>query len=317
MKHLEQLDEMRRLLRSKEYSLRTEQPYIRWVRKLFNHYPNRKPADLTNDEVMSFLAEIQSAQKISPSTQNQALSAIQFFFREVVGQPLDGIEHPKRESIFPEILSRDEVRETLEKLEGTNRLMAELLYGSGLHVSECLDLRVRDIDFQKKQIVVLDENGRKDHFTMLPDSIRKSLSDHLSQVRELHEKDRSERFGQVPLPFVVEEKDPKASVRWEWQYVFPSPRRTIDSHTGMIHRQPISESVLHRVIRDALLAAGIRKNASSLTLRHSFAVHLLEDGCDLRTLQQLLGHKDIASTMIYTHFVPEKTKKIRSPLDTL
>jgi len=317
MKHLEQLDEMRRLLRSNEYSLRTEKPYLRWVRKLLNFYPHRNPADLTNEEVIAFLADLQNTNKISPSTQNQALSAIQFFFREVVGHPLDGIQHPKRESIFPEILTRDEVRATLSQLEGTNRLMAELLYGSGLHVSECLSLRVRDIDFQKKQIVVLDENGHKDHSALLPDAIRKSLSDHLSQVRELHEKDRSERFGQVPLPFAIEQKNPQAAVRWEWQYVFPSPRRTIDPRTGMIRRQPTSESVLHRVIREALQAAGIRKNASSLTLRHSFAVHLLEDGCDLRTLQQLLGHKDIASTMIYTHFVPEKMKKIRSPLDTL
>jgi len=317
MKHLEQLDEMRRSLRSKEYSLRTEQPYIRWVRKLLNFYSQSKPDDLTNEEVMAFLSAIQKTNKLSPSTLNQALSAIQFFFREVVGQPLDGIEHPRRESIFPEILTRDEIRALFTQLEGTNRLMAELLYGSGLHVSECLGLRVRDIDFPKKQIAVLDENGRKDHHTLLPDSIRKALSDHLSQIRELHEKDRSERFGQVPLPFAVAQKNPQASVRWEWQYVFPSPRRTIDSRSGMIRRQPTSESVLHRVIRDALQAAGIRKHASSLTLRHSFAVHLLEDGCDLRTLQQLLGHKDIASTMIYTHFVPEKTKKIRSPLDTL
>ncbi|MGI8467522.1 MAG: integron integrase, partial [Pyrinomonadaceae bacterium] len=256
--------------------------------------------------------------KVAASTQNQAFAALLFLYRKVLGKSLDNLENvvraktPKR---LPDVLTKDEVRRVLNYLRGEQWLVANLLYGAGLRLMEALRLRVKDLDFEYRQIVVRDGKGAKDRVTVLPEKIIASLKEHLARVRLLHEEDSRLGFGEVFLPFALERKYKNAAREWIWQYVFPASKRSIDPRSGKERRHHLSANIIQRAVRDAVGQASIVKRASPHTLRHSFATHLLEVGYDIRTLQELLGHKDVRTTQIYTHVVRRGGLGVRSPLD--
>ncbi len=255
---------------------------------------------------------------MSSSTQNQALAALLFLYEGVLECKLpwmDGIERAKRPVKVPVVLTREEVRALLAQLEGTKWLMASLLYGGGLRLRECLKLRVKDVDFGYRQLVVRDGKGAKDRVTMLPDAVVQPLRDHLVRVRRLHERDLEAGYGEVELPFALERKYPRAGRDWGWQYVFPSVKLSADPRSGVIRRHHVYDSVLPRAIGAAARAAGIAKPVGCHVLRHSFATHLLEAGYDIRTVQELLGHQDVSTTMIYTHVLNKGGRGVTSPLD--
>ena len=257
---------------------------------------------------------------VAASTQNQALSAILFLYREILKQPLDwldGVERAKKPLKLPVVFTKEEVRAVLLQLEGLKWLMASLLYGSGLRLMECVRLRVKDVDFGYNQIVVRNGKGNKDRVTVLPVSLKEPLQEHLAKVRALHNKDLREGFGRVYLPFALEKKYANANREWGWQYVFPSSKRSVDPRSGIVRRHHIAETVLQRAVKAAIRAAGITKPGSCHTFRHSFATHLLEAGYDIRTVQELLGHKDVSTTMIYTHVMNKGGQGVRSPIDVL
>jgi integron integrase len=255
---------------------------------------------------------------VAASTQNQAPSALLFLYKEALGTPLpwlDALERAVRPARMPTVLTRGEVDRLLAAMRGTKLLMASLLYGTGLRLNECLALRVKDVDFEYRQIVVRDGKGAKDRVTMLPLSVIAPLKQHLERVRELHEKDLARGYGDVELPDALARKYPKAPYEWSWKFVFPSHKRSADPATGVIRRHHVYENFLARGVKDAARAAGIAKHVSCHTLRHSFATHLLESGYDIRTVQELLGHSDVSTTMIYTHVLNKGGKGVRSPLD--
>ena len=271
-------------------------------------------------EVSKFLSHLAVEGKVSASTQNQALSALLFLYQEVLKQELDWINNvtrAKKPSHLPVVFTKEEAKAVLLRLEGTKWLMASLLYGAGLRLMECLGLRVKDIDFSYNQITVRDGKGGKDRLTMLPGSLKDPLKKHLEKVRILHEQDLKEGFGKVYLPFALAKKYPNAEREFAWQYLFPASNRSIDPRSGTERRHHIYETVLQKAVKAAVRAAGINKPASCHTFRHSFATHLLEDGYDIRTVQELLGHKDVSTTMIYTHVLNKGGKGVRSPLDGL
>ena len=269
-------------------------------------------------EVEQFLTHLAVERNVAASTQNQALNAIVFLYKEVLGRELgwlDAMERAKRPVRMPVVLTTIEVRALLARLEGRHWLMASLLYGAGLRLMECVRLRVKDIDFEYAQITVRDGKGEKDRVTMLPGSIIAPLKIHLEQANVLHEQDLQEGFGEVYLPFALARKYPQAGREWGWQYVFPASQRSLDPRSGKERRHHIDEQSLQRAVKKALREAGIHKPASCHTLRHSFATHLLQAGYDIRTVQELLGHKDVSTTMIYTHVLNRGGKGVRSPLD--
>lgn len=256
--------------------------------------------------------------KVSASTQNQAVSAILFLYRVVQSQELeflDGVVRAKKPVRLPVVFHREEIEQVFDQLHGTKWLMASLLYGSGLRLMECLRVRVKDIDFQYRQITIRDGKGEKDRITMLPSALVEPLKLHLNKVKALHEKDLQDGYGEVYLPYALERKYPNANRDWGWQYVFPSAKRSIDPLSGKIRRHHIDESILQKAIKQAIKSASISKPGSCHTLRHSFATHLLEAGYDIRTIQQLLGHKDVSTTMIYTHVLQQGGRGVVSPLD--
>lgn len=264
--------------------------------------------------------EFVCSRKVAASTQNQALSALLFLYKEVLQQPLewlDNVERAKRPKRVPIVFTRREVKAILQQLEGTKWIMANLLYGSGLRLMECIRLRVKDLDFGFHQIVVRDGKGNKDRITMLPESLVKPLQTHLIRVKSLHDTDLKEGFGSVHLPDALDQKYRGASQLWAWQYVFPSSKRSIEPRTGRHQRHHVDENVLQRAVQDAIRRAGINKGGSCHTLRHSFATHLLEKGYDIRTVQELLGHKDVETTIIYTHVLQKGARAVRSPSDDL
>jgi integron integrase len=269
-------------------------------------------------EVREFLSSLATERGVAASTQNQALSALLFLYAEVLGRPLEsiaGVVRAKRPERVPVVFTPDEVRSILAQLDGARWLVASLLYGSGLRLLECLRLRVKDVDFHYGQIVVRDGKGAKDRVTVLPASLAAPLARHLGRVKAIHDRDLAEGFGHVYLPYALERKYPHANREWVWQYVFPASKRSPDPRTGAYRRHHLAETVVQRAVKGALAAAGVAKAGGCHTLRHSFATHMLEAGYDIRTVQELLGHADVSTTMIYTHVMNRGGRGVRSPLD--
>lgn len=312
------LDQVRICIRTRHYSLRTEQTYVNWIRQFILFNAKRHPAELGAAEISDFLSYLAVTRKVSASTQNQALAAILFLYRHVLKQEfswLDDVVRAKRPSRVPLVFTREEVRAVLEHLNHTNWLMASLLYGAGLRLKECLTLRVKDLDFQYRQITVRQGKGAKDRQTILPASLIEPLKQHLVRVRALHKYDLRLGLGEVYLPFALDRKFPNAGKDWVWQYVFPSAQLKKDPRSDKFRRHHVAESVLQKAVKHAVRAAAIDKPGTCHTLRHSFATHILEDGYDIRTVQELLGHQDLNTTMIYTHVLNRGGKGVRSPLD--
>ncbi len=312
------LDRMRDILRTQHYSLRTEQAYVEWVRRFILFHQKRHPKDMGVPEVEAFLTYLALERHVAASTQNQALSALLFLYREVLRQPLESVDavRARRPERLPTVLTRSEVARVLSAMSGSTQLMAKLLYGSGLRALECLRLRVKDLDFEQRCIIVRDGKGEKDRVTMLPDSVVTPLREHLTRVKHLHEKDLAEGYGTVHLPYALDVKYPHANREWGWQYVFPAKTLSVDPRTGVCQRHHVNESSLQKAVRAAARLAGITdKPVGCHTFRHSFATHLLESGYDIRTVQELLGHKDVKTTMIYTHVLNRGGLAVRSPLD--
>jgi integron integrase len=314
------LDQVRGAIQRKHYSLSTEQTYVSWIKRYILFHKKQHPKEMGSAEIEAFLTHLAVDQNVAASTQNQALSALLFLYREVLKQELDGpidalrAKRPKR---LPVVLTREETLKIIGYLSGMHRLMAKLLYGSGLRLMECLRLRVKDLDFAQHQIIVRDGKGMEDRITMLPDSLVPSLQEHLQRVKRLHEQDLAAGYGSVYLPFALERKYRDASQEWGWQYVFPSSRLSQDPRSGITRRHHMHQSSLQKAIKKAVQLAGIDKPVGPHTFRHCFATHLLENGYDIRTVQELLGHKDVKTTMIYTHVLNRGGIAVRSPLDEL
>lgn len=275
---------------------------------------------MDESDVSRFLTFLAVKKTVSASTQNQALNALLFLYRNVLHTELgslDDVERAKRPARLPVVLTKREVQEIIQRLEGTKWTMVSLLYGSGLRLMECLQLRVKDVDFGYSQIVVRTGKGQRDRVTMLPISIKEPLRGHLEKVKKIHEADLKAGFGRVHLPNALKKKYPNADREWGWQFVFPASRRYEDPKTGVVVRHHLHKSALQRAVKASIRASGIAKHGSCHTFRHSFATHLLEDGYDIRTVQDLLGHKDVRTTMIYTHVLNRGGKAVKSPLDQL
>jgi integron integrase len=311
------LDQLRDALRTKHYSYRTEETYVDWARRYILFHDKRHPAEMGAPEIRAFLAYLATERKVSASTQNQALSAILFLYREVLGMEPELIllSSAKRPERLPTVLTRNEALDVIDRLEGTHRLMAQLLYGCGLRLMECVRLRLKDIDFDYKTVTVRDGKGEKDRVTPLPDAAAPDLRRQIERVRLLHEEDLAAGFGEVYLPYALAEKYPSAARELGWQYLFPSYKRSLDPRGDVERRHHLAPSALQRAVQGAARAAGILKRVTCHTLRHSFATHLLENGYDIRTVQELLGHKDVRTTMIYTHVLQRGGLAVRSPLD--
>ena len=312
------LDQLRCAIRAKHYSIRAEEAYVHWAKRFILFHNKRHPKAMREREVAEFLNHLAIHGKVSSSTHNRALSALVFLYGQVLGlQPgiTDKLERPKRSRRLPVVLTRDEVRCVLAQMEGTTGLMAQLLYGAGLRLTDCLRLRIKDVVFGYNQIVVRDGKGNKDRVTVLPASVGEALHQQLERVRTIHAQDLTEGFGEVYLPEGLARKYPHAGRQWSWQYIFPAANRSIDPRTGIERRHHVDEMMLQRAVRQAVYKAGITKPASCHTFRHSFATHLLESGSDIRTVQELLGHKDVSTTMIYTHVLNRPGLAVRSPLD--
>ena len=314
------LDQLRTALRSRHYSRRTEQAYCLWVRRFIHFHDLRHPAGMAEPEINAFLTHLAVADKVSASTQNQALSALLFLYRHVLGRQvaeLQGVVRARAPSHVPVVLTRDEVRAVLAQLDGQPRLLAALMYGTGLRLSECLRLRVQDIDFDQHEITVRGGKGAKDRRTMLPRSLDRALVAQLERARWVHRRDLADGWGIVALPDALERKYPAASMDWRWQWVFPQAQRWRNSRTGEQGRHHVHASVIQRAVKDAVGRAGVAKQAGCHTLRHSFATHLLESGYDIRTIQELLGHRSVNTTMVYTHVLNSGGYGVRSPIDSL
>ncbi|HEU4566112.1 MAG TPA: integron integrase [Gemmatimonadaceae bacterium] len=312
------LAQLRVALRVRHYSPRTEEAYVGWVRRYITFHGKRHPRDLSVQAVERFLSHLAIRRGVGPITQGQALAAISFLYREVLGEPLSGIEgiaRAKRPRRLPVVLSRDEVHAVLSRLDGPARLVSLLLYGAGLRLLEALTLRVKDLDFTRGELTVRSGKGAKDRLTMIPRATVAPLRDHLAAVKRPHDDDLAAGRGSVALPGGLERKHPSASREWGWQWVFPATRHYLDPVTGEPRRHHFHETAIQRAVKRALLLAGITKHASCHTFRHSFATHLLEDGYDIRTVQELLGHRDVSTTMIYTHVLNRGPRSVRSPLD--
>jgi integron integrase len=317
---LKLLDQVREAIRVRHYSLRTEATYVHWIKRFIFFHEKRHPAEMREQEIGQFLSALAVEQRVSASTQNQALNALVFLYRHVlkldVGQ-LENLVRAKQSQRLPVVLRKHEVKALLDALEGVPWLMGHLLYGAGLRLMECLRLRVKDIDFSANSIVVREGKGNKDRITMLPLTVKAPLVAHLTRVRELHQRDLAQGFGSVYLPDALHRKYPDAPKEWGWQWVFPAAQLSVDPRSGERRRHHLQEAVLQRAIRGAAQQIGLIKPVGCHTLRHSFATHLLEDGYDIRTIQELLGHKDVSTTMIYTHVLNRGGKGVTSPSDRL
>ena len=312
------LDRVRWHLRVKHYSIRTEQSYVDWTRRFILFHQKRHPSEMGEKEITEFLTHLAVVKGVSASTQNQAFSALLFLYQQVLERKLDFIDNVQRvtrPAKLPVVFTPAEVRAVLAHLKGDYRLMAELLYGSGLRLMECLRLRVKDIDFGYGHIMVRDGKGLRDRITILPQRLRQPLQRHLERVREIHRRDLANGNGRVYLPFALDRKYSKANRSWPWQYVFPAEKLSNDPRSGEKRRHHVMENNLQKAVKIAIQRSGIRKAGSCHTFRHSFATHLLENGQDIRTVQDLLGHKDVSTTMIYTHVLNKPGLAVRSPLD--
>jgi integron integrase len=314
------LDQVRYAIRTRHLSYRTEQAYINWIRGFILFHNMRHPSEMDESDVSRFLTYLAVKKNVAASTQNQALSAILFLYREVIKKEIgwiDDVERAKRPQRVPVVFTKDEVKNILLHLEGTKWIMASLLYGAGLRLRDCVRLRVKDINLGYDQIVVRDGKGQKDRVTIFPAPAKEPLITHLAKVKSIHEMDLKNGFGRVDLPFALERKYPNADREWAWQYVFPSSGLCKEPKTGYMVRHHVHRSVLQRAVKAAIRQAGIPKHGSCHTFRHSFATHLLEDGYDIRTVQELLGHKDVSTTMIYTHVLNKGANAVRSPLEEI
>ena len=312
------LDRVRDTMRTKHYSHRTEETYIEWIRRFILFHGKRHPQDMSAPEIEAFITQLAVGRQVAVSTQNQALSAILFLYRHVLRidvEVLPSLVRPGRPKRLPTVLTQAEAGRVISHMKGVTKIMAKLLYGSGLRLMECARLRVKDIDFGNRQIIVRDGKGENDRSTVLPDSLIVELETHLQDVKALHEKDLREGYGEVHLPYALGVKFPNAGREWAWQYLFPATQRTTDPQTGKVRRHHLDESVLQRAVRDAARRAQLDKPVSPHTFRHSFATHLLQNGYDIRTVQELLGHKDVKTTMIYTHVLNRGALAVKSPLD--
>jgi integron integrase len=312
------LEQLRDAIRRRHYSMRTEETYAHWVKRFIYFSGKRHPADLGAAEVTAFLNYLARERDVAAATQNQALSALLFLYKEVLGQMLpwlDELERARRPARVPSVLTREEVQSLLSRMQGAKWLMASLLYGAGLRLRECLKLRVKDIDFGYRQIVVRDGKGAKDRVTMLPAAVLEPLKAHLRYAKDLHQRDLAAGYGDVELPDALARKYPRAQYEWGWKFAFPSHKLSTDPRTGVVRRHHVYENYVVRGVARAVRAAGIAKHVTCHTLRHSFATHLLEAGYDIRTVQELLGHSDVSTTMIYTHVLNKGGRGVKSPLD--
>lgn len=312
------LDQIRITARLKHFSIRTEKAYVQWARRFILFHHKRHPSEMAEPQIRQFLAHLAVDRKVSASTQTVALSALLFLYREVLKLNLpniDQIERARAHKHLPVVFSRTEVRNILAHLSGTNLLLANLLYGAGLRLQEALRLRVKDIDFLLNQLIIRDGKGGIDRLTMLPLATQPALKEHLERVRLIHQQDLAQGLGHVYLPFALERKYLNANREWPWQYCFPAPKLSRDPRDGVKRRHHVSPEVLQRGVKQAIKLANIPKHGSCHTFRHSFATHLLEDGYDIRTVQELLGHKDVRTTMVYTHVLNRGGRGVRSPLD--
>jgi integron integrase len=316
---LKLLDRLRVACRVRHYSIRTEDAYHNWAERFIRFHSLRHPDTMGEPEVNAFLTHLAVERNVAASTQNQALCALLFLYEHVLGRPLDridGVVRANRPKRLPVVLTREEVRRLLAKLDDPYRLMGQLMYGSGLRLLECLRLRVKDIDFERDEITVREGKGNKDRVTMLPVAVHPRLLAQIDTVRLQHEKDLRAGFGRVYLPHALDRKLPAAASEFRWQYVFPSAKFSLDPRSAEKRRHHAHESAISKAITDAVRAAGLDKRATSHSLRHSFATHLLEQGYDIRTVQELLGHEDVSTTMIYTHVLNKGGHGVKSPLDT-
>lgn len=314
------LDLVRQRIRLKGYSIRTEKSYTQWIRRFIIFHNKRHPKLMGKREIEAFLSHLVINRNVSPSTQNQAFNALIFLYKQVLEQDLpDEISaiRSKRPVRIPTVMTRDETRKVISALRGTHKLMAEVMYGCGLRVIECVRLRVKDVDFGMNQIVVRDGKGKKDRITILPQKIKEAMQKHLIQVQRLHQKDLREGFGKVFLPYALAVKYPNAATSWGWQYVFPAKSFSTDPRSGVVRRHHAHQSSIRKAIKRAAELSGIVKPVTCHTFRHSFATDLLAAGYDIRTVQDLLGHKDVSTTMVYTHVLNRGGRGVVSPLDSV
>lgn len=313
------LDRMRDAIRRKHYSIRTEDAYVDWAKRFILFHDKRHPREMGVPEIEAFLTHLAVDKKVAASTQNQALCGILFLYRDVLNIEIDteaiSAAQAKKPKRVPTVLTKEEATTVIESVTPKYRLPVQLLYGSGLRLLECLRLRVQDLDFHYKQILVRDGKGSKDRITVLPESLIEPIRTHLRRVQKIHQRDLDRDCGTVYLPPALERKYPTANREWIWQYVFPSPRISTDPRSGVKQRHHLAESTIQRAVRKAAKLARIKKHVTPHTFRHSFATHLLEDGYDIRTVQELLGHKDVKTTMIYTHVLNRSRVPVRSPID--
>ena len=317
---LKLLDQVREQIRYRHYSIRTERTYVEWVRQFVLFHGKRHPKEMGADEVRAFLTYLATERNVAAATHHQALSALLFLYKEVLGIDLPWLgelERPKKPKRLPVVLTVDEVRRSLAHLDGTHLLMAQLLYGTGMRLMEAVRLRVKDIDFTRSEVMVRDGKGGKDRVTMLPMALAAPLKAHIERVRELWRTDRAAGQPGVYLPDALAKKYPKAPMEWPWFWVFPARENAVDPRSGIERRHHTHEQALQRAIKRAFNAAHIAKHASTHTLRHSFATHLLTGGYDIRTVQELLGHADVSTTMIYTHVLNKGGRGVVSPIDRL
>ena len=312
------LSVVRERLRVKHYSLRTEQAYIGWIRRFIRFHGRRHPREMGAPEVEAFLSDLAVGRRVGAGTQNQALAALLFLYREVLGVDLpwlEGVTRAKAPVRVPTVLSTGEVNRLFAQIEGTHRLMARLLYGTGMRLMECVRLRVKDVDFERAEITVRGGKGAKDRVTMLPRTVAPDLASHVGRVRSLWQQDRLNNVAGVELPEALDRKYPAAGREWGWFRAFPARGLSRDPRSGVVRRHHAHEQALQRASKRAVAAAGIAKPASTHTLRHSFATHLLQAGYDIRTVQELLGHREVSTTMIYTHVLSRGGRGVVSPLD--
>jgi len=312
------LDALRDHIRFLHYSLRTERAYVQWTRRFIRYHGIRHPKDLGPRDVVAFLGSLARERGVSSSTQNQALAALLFLYKQVLEVELpwlDDIPKAKRPRRLPTVLTREEVMRVLSQMTGTHALMARLLYGTGMRLTECLQLRVKDVELNRREIVIREGKGAKDRMTMLPVSLVEPIREHLVRVRVLYDRDRERKLPGVELPWAYGRKNPSAGTSWAWQWVFPQKSLSIDPRSGIRRRHHAFDQTLQRAIKRAVAQADIAKPVSTHPLRHSFATHLMESGYDIRTVQELLGHKDVSTTMIYTHVLNRGGRGVVSPLD--
>ena len=316
------LDQVREIMRLHHYSIHTERTYTDWIKRYVQYHRMNSREDLQDGErkIEQFLTHLAVECHVAPSTQNQAMNALVFFYKKVLKTPLGGeinAVRAKKKMNIPVVLTRDEVRQIIHLLQGPSQLIVKLLYGSGLRITEAVRLRVKDIDYQMKHITVRSGKGAKDRVTTFPESIIPLLENHLAKVKILHEQDLAHGYGEVFLPYSLARKYPNAGREWVWQYVFPSRQVSTDPMSGKVRRHHVDPSVVNKAIKAAAKTLGLRKQVSAHTFRHSFATHLLERGTDIRTIQALMGHKDVSTTMICTHVLQQGGWGVKSPLDDL